>query len=194
MAARWLAGRCSATSSCSGRLGDEDLERLRSTEAGNASGDEVLREIADEKTIRHVRGCLRGLNPWLLAHLPNDKRQRISQLQQLMGLGNVKGDKALIERCEADLRDMGVARSKRFFGVGNAGEPEWVWEVMDLSEDDSALRLVHPGDDVRQHPAFAQRTGKHSKRLGAPIPKRARWNYWVGVPWAWATRSIPSCS
>ena len=62
-------------------LGDEDLERLRSTEAGNASGDEILREIPDEKTIRHVRGCLRGLNPWLLAHLPIDQRQRISQLQ-----------------------------------------------------------------------------------------------------------------
>ena len=35
-------------------LGDEDLERLRSTEAGNASGDEILREIQDEKTIRHL--------------------------------------------------------------------------------------------------------------------------------------------
>ena len=29
-------------------LGDEDLERLRSTEAGNASGDEILREILRE--------------------------------------------------------------------------------------------------------------------------------------------------
>lgn len=42
-------------------LGDEDLERLRSTEAGNASGDEILREIAEETTIRHVRGCLRAI-------------------------------------------------------------------------------------------------------------------------------------
>jgi hypothetical protein len=117
-------------------LGDEDLERLRSTEAGNASGDEVLREIADEKTIRHVRGCLRGLNPWLLAHLPNDRRQRIGQLQQLIGVANVRNDKAAIAACEAELANMGVARPKRFFGVGNAGEPEWVWEVMDLTEDD----------------------------------------------------------
>ena len=117
-------------------LGDEDLERLRSTEAGNASGDEILREIPDEKTIRHVRGCLRGLNPWLLAHLPDQRRQRIGQLQQLIGIANVQNDKATIERCEAELGDMGVARPKRFFGIGNSGEPEWVWEVMDLAEDD----------------------------------------------------------
>lgn len=117
-------------------LGDEDLERLRSTEAGNASGDEILREIPDEKTIRHVRGCLRGLNPWLLAHLPEKRRQRIGQLQQLIGIANVQNDKATIAACEAELGDMGVARPKRFFGIGNSGEPEWVWEVMDLAEDD----------------------------------------------------------
>lgn len=117
-------------------LGDEDLERLRSTEAGCASGDEVLREVQDEKTIRHIRGCLRGLNPWLLAHLPNEKRKRINELQQLVGIGNVTKNQELIDKCEAELEDMGVDRSKRFFAVGNAGQPEWVWEIMDISEDD----------------------------------------------------------
>lgn len=34
------------------------------------------------------------------------------------------------------LRNIGVDRMKRFYGIGNAGEPEWVWEVMDLAEDD----------------------------------------------------------
>jgi hypothetical protein len=140
-------------------LGDEDLERLRSTEAANASGDEVLREIADEKTIRHVRGCLRGLNPWLLAHLPNDRRQRISQLQQLIGIANVRNDKAAISACEAELANMGVARAKRFFGVGNAGEPEWVWEVMDLTEDDPHYGWfiqVTPYDNIRLSPEDRQ--------------------------------------
>ena len=117
-------------------LGDEDLERLRSTEAGCASGDEVLREVQDEKTIRHIRGCLRGLNPWLLAHLPPEKRQRINELQQLIGNANVTKNQAVIDSCDAELQNMGVDRSKRFFGVGNAGEPEWVWEIMDLAEDD----------------------------------------------------------
>ena len=69
----------------------QSVASLRSTEAGNASGDEILREIQDEKTIRHVRGCLRGLNPWLLAHLPSEQRQRINQLQSLVGIGNVRG-------------------------------------------------------------------------------------------------------
>mgnify|MGYP001351612819 CR=1 FL=1 len=140
-------------------LGDEDLERLRSTEAANASGDEVLREIADEKTIRHVRGCLRGLNPWLLAHLPNDRRQRIGQLQQLIGVANVRNDKAAISVCEAELANMGVARAKRFFGVGNAGEPEWVWEVMDLTEDDPHYGWfiqVTPYDNIRLSPEDRQ--------------------------------------
>lgn len=116
-------------------LGDDDLERLRSTEAGCASGDEVLREVEDEKTIRHIKGCLRGLNPWLMAHLPQEKRQRINELQQLVGHGNVNRDQALIDRCEEELQGMGVDRSKRFFGYGNAGQPEWVWEVMDTAED-----------------------------------------------------------
>jgi hypothetical protein len=117
-------------------LGDEDLERLRSTEAGEGSGDEVLREIEEQKTINHIRGCLRGLNPWLLAHLPQEKRQRINELQQRIGFGTVTGDDALVKSCEAELQAMGVDRLKRFFAIGNAGEPDWVWEVMDLADDD----------------------------------------------------------
>lgn len=116
-------------------LGDEDLERLRSTEAGEGSGDEILREVHDSKTVNHIRGCLRGLNPWLLAHLPQTKRKRINELQQLIGIGNVTGNDKLVERCENELMDVGVDRMKRFYAIGNAGEPDWVWEVMDLAED-----------------------------------------------------------
>lgn len=117
-------------------LGDDDLERLRSTEAGNASGDEILREISEEKTIRHIRGCLRGLNPWLMAHLEPQKRSELTQLQQRLGIANVNNDEESVKEIEKRLGDMGVERPKRFFAVGNAGEPEWVWEVMDIADED----------------------------------------------------------
>ena len=116
-------------------LGDEDLERLRSTEAGEGSGDEILREVHDSKTVNHIRGCLRGLNPWLMAHLPQKHRQRINELQQMIGIGNVTGNDELVERCENELLDFKVGRMKRFYAIGNAGEPDWVWEVMDMAEE-----------------------------------------------------------
>ena len=88
---------------------------------------------------------------------------------------------------------MGVARPKRFFGVGNAGEPEWVWEVMDLSEDDPRYGWFIQVTHVRQHPPLARRPGSAGGSLGHRSRNAARWNSWAGVPWAWATRSIPSC-
>jgi hypothetical protein len=137
-------------------LGDEDLERLRSTEAGEGSGDEILREVHDSKTVNHIRGCLRGLNPWLLAHLPQAKRRRINELQQLIGIGNVTGNDDLVERCENELMDVGVDRMKRFYAIGNAGEPDWVWEVMDLAEDKPHYAWfiqVSMYDNIRLSPA-----------------------------------------
>jgi hypothetical protein len=137
-------------------LGDDDLERLRSTEAGQGSGDEILREVRDAKTINHLRGCLRGLNPWALAHLPAEKRMEISRLQQLVGLGNVQGDQDMIDKAEVQLGEMGVDRLKRFFAIGNAGEPEWVWEVMDLAEDDPRYAWfiqVSMYDNIRLSPS-----------------------------------------
>ena len=72
---------------------------------------------------------------------------------------------------------MGVAQPKRFFAIGNSGEPEWVWEVMDLSEDDPRYAwfiTVSMYDNIRLSPDDRAALEEAWQGRGRAVPAASR--------------------
>jgi hypothetical protein len=113
-------------------LGDENIERLRSHEAGSITVDEAFRTVESDATYGQLRGCIRGTNRFMLNHLSPDEQQEITmRINALTLLDDPFKKKREEAEVQAYLKEKGLNKRGFFCLYGNAGAAEWIWQRYD---------------------------------------------------------------
>jgi hypothetical protein len=118
-------------------LGDDDIERLRSYEAGTVTVDEAFRKIKTGDTYSQLRGCIRGSNLFRLNHMPPDERDdlllRVSNISMIID----PRERAVAQaQIETEIREKRLNKRGYMLLYGNAGAQPWEWERHDRGRTD----------------------------------------------------------
>lgn len=118
-------------------LGDDNIEYLRSMEAGTITVDEAFREVPNPDTYPQLRGCIRGINTVKKAMLPKDIQNEIDDL-----LGNIpiELNNRRKQRMERKLNSLyyehDLLRRNLMCLYGNVGPWDWEWDRYAMAESD----------------------------------------------------------
>jgi len=107
-------------------LGDDNIEYLRSMEAGTITVDEAFRDVENPATYPQLRGCIRGMNTVRMALMPKNKQEKIDKLIQQISMESDDKTKNRLER-ELDnlVEDLKLKRRNLMLLYGNVAG--WMW-------------------------------------------------------------------
>lgn len=118
-------------------LGDDDIERLRSLEAGTISVDEAFRTVEHPRTYAQLRGCIRGINQVKLALLPLNIRTEIEDLGYQVAMAPMGRSRTKLQAEYDHICAFHRLNRRNMLQLyGNAGPFDWSWELYDRGDDD----------------------------------------------------------
>ena len=119
------------------------MEKLRSHTVGSIGFDEAFRDVPNGDVIfPQLRGCIRGLNAFYMALLPEAIKKEIDQLFNELSLtAHERKRKRLENRLSILIETHHLAKRSLFIAVGNAGPHDWEWERHALGQTDRAHYL-----------------------------------------------------
>jgi hypothetical protein len=108
-------------------LGNDNIEYLRSMEAGTVTVDEAFRDVESPATYPQLRGCIRGMNRVRLAIRGEDERIRIDNLvQQISAAVDDDARKRLENELNRRVKASGLQRRDAMILYGNVAGWPWV--------------------------------------------------------------------